>query len=345
MPSLASLFRCSIHPFLCIAAFTSPVYAAERLLTAHLDWSAPEMSACPSAESMVQAVETRLARTVFVRGGSADVLLTVRIRPTGSHWSAHLELLDVAGNTLGTRTLQSRSRDCAALNDVLPVVVALLVDASRHHITLELPPPQHGTIEPHPKEPPARAELAQSGSAQRTPPIDPIAPPHLGWTASAEGVYGLLPGATPGAKLSGFVEPEALNVPVEFWLGALSSMDDRAALRMSLIHLGAGVCPKLWQSSVQWSLCSGASVGALQTFGRGFEINLGSKSVHLDVRTWTQLDVPIARPWFVRIELGAVFPLIRRRFVGENEPQVRSLLHRPAAVAPQLAVGMGVGFR
>jgi len=169
--------------------------------------------------------------------------------------------------------------------------------------------------------------------------------PQLGWSASAEGVYGLLPGAAPGAKLSGFIAPGELNVPVEFWLGALSSNDGRAALRMTLMQLGFGVCPTLWRSPLQWSLCSGAGVGALQTFGRGFETNLGSKNFHVDVRTWTQLDVPIARPWFVRIDLGAVFPLIRRRFVGESEPNVRSLVHRPAAIAPLLAVGVGVGFR
>ncbi|HMA95416.1 MAG TPA: hypothetical protein VKP30_22160 [Polyangiaceae bacterium] len=345
MPNLASLSLRSLRTLLCVAAFTSPVCAAERLLTAHLDWSAPETSTCPSAESLVQAVETRLSRTVFVRGGSADVLLKVRIRPTGNQWSAQLELLDAARNTLGTRTLQSRSRDCAALNDVLPVVVALLVDASRQHVALDLPPPNDRTLEPDAKVAPSQ-DLARQGSAERTRLHNPpTASPNFGWTASAEGVYGLLPGAAPGAKLSGFIEPGQLNVPVEFWLGALTSSGGETALRMTLMHLGIGVCPKLWRSSVHWSLCSGASVGSLQTFGRGFEINLASKSVHVDVRTWTQLDVPIARPWFVRIELGAVFPLIRRRFVGESEPGVRSLLHRPAAVAPLLAVGVGVGFR
>lgn len=344
MPSSALPFLQSLCAFLCLASFALPSRGSERLLTAHLDWNAPLRSNCPTAKDMVQAVEVRLGRTVFVQGGSADVQLIVKIDPSGASWRAQLELLDAAQRAVGTRTLHSKSRDCAALNEVLPVVVALLVDATQQHVALELP-------QPNPTPPNnGRNEVSASldSQASKQPPraiAAPSASLGVGWTASFEGVYDLLPGVSPGAKLLGFVEPEGLQAPLEFWLSVLSSSDGPAALRMTIMQLGAGVCPKLWRGSVTWMLCPGFDVGAMQSFGRGFDVNLSSRSFHFDVRTWTQLDVPIARPWFVRLEAGALFPLIRRRFMGEREPQVPTLLHRPAAIAPFLAVGVGVGFR
>lgn len=344
MPSSALPLLQSLCASLCVAAFALPSYGSERLLTAHLDWSAPLTSNCPSAMDMVRAVEIRLGRTVFVEGRAADVRLIVKIEPSVGNWVARLELLDAAHKTVGTRTLHSKSRDCAALNEVLPVVVALLVDATQQHVALELPQP-NPTPPNNERNEQSASPQSQASTLRSNAAAAPSASLGVGWTASFEGVYALLPGAAPGAKLLGFVEPGALQVPLEFWLNALSSSDGPAAMRMTLMQLGAGGCPTLWRRSVAWMLCAGFDVGTMQSFGRGFDVNLSSKSFHFDVRAWTQLDVPIARPWFARIEAGALFPVTRPRFMGEKEPQVPTLLHRPAAIAPFLAVGVGVGFR
>ncbi|HEY5962183.1 MAG TPA: hypothetical protein VIV60_36755, partial [Polyangiaceae bacterium] len=124
-----------------ISGYGSRAQGDERLLTAKLEWSAPKGSRCPTAASMIKAVESRLSRSVFVEDARADVRLIVMLEPSGSKWSTRLELLDPRDVPLGTRYLKSASSNCAALSDVLPVVIALLLDASRPSVRLDLPEP------------------------------------------------------------------------------------------------------------------------------------------------------------------------------------------------------------
>ncbi|HEY5962182.1 MAG TPA: hypothetical protein VIV60_36750, partial [Polyangiaceae bacterium] len=163
----------------------------------------------------------------------------------------------------------------------------------------------------------------------------------------AEAIDGLLPGIAPGASLVGFVEPANLGMPIEFWIGAFSPGlgTEERGVRQSLIYAGLGLCPALWRGSLNWAACAGATVGEMQSFGRGFDVNQGATNLHVDVRAASVLDVPIARPWFLRLEAGVIFPLIRRRFVGAPEPDARTVLHRPNAIVPQLAIGIGVRFQ
>lgn len=331
----------TLSVLLFIAALSSASRAADRSLKASLDWTAPESASCPTASDMIRAVESRLRRTVFVESSKADVELTVSIERSGREWAARLELLDADRNTLGSRALRSASHDCAALKDVLPVVVALLVDASRQHVQLALPQPTYVPTTPTPAAP--KPLQQQAAHATRAPPARDRSL-ELGWVASAEGQYGLLPGAAPGGKLTGIIDSRTLHASFELWLAALSSSDDRKALWLSLFAAGTGVCRGLWRDRLHWRGCAGAGIGSLRGIGRGFEVNLSTGSLHVDARASTQLDLPIARPWFLRLEAGLVFPLVRPRFLGEMEPGVRVLVHRPAVIVPQLAVGFGVGF-
>jgi hypothetical protein len=222
----------------------------------------------------------------------------------------------------------------------LPVVVALVVDASQSHIRLELPPPHPVEEEPALPQPKARAKVNNLEQALR------VDAPHWGWVAQTELNYGLLPGLAIGGSAIGHYEP-LRQLPLELSFGYLPPTTNRESygLRISLVQIGARICPALLDSGIRWAACAGVSVGSLQATGRGFDVNKSRGSSYLDARASTLIDVPIARPWFVRVEMGAVFPLIRRALVGEPEPEVRTLLHRPAVCAPQVAIGMGVGFR
>jgi hypothetical protein len=289
---------------------------------------------------MAQAVESRLGRSVFVERDQADVILTAALRPNGSTWSAELELLGASHATLGTRHVQSKSRDCSAFNEVLPIVIALLVDASQNIVQLELPPPSYTPV--------TWPQVGHSSPQAVPSPLLPKAQTsRWGWAALGEEVHGLMPSATAGASLVGFFEPARTRVPFESWLGAIpaTASDQTLGLRLSLIHLGARLCPNLQRATLHWSVCAGLGVGNLQAVGRGFDVNRSDSTFYADVRATTQLDVPIARPWFARIEAGAIAPITRPRFEGEVEPGVRITLHRPATIVPRIALGLGVGFQ
>jgi hypothetical protein len=317
-----------------------PAHGAARRLTAYLEWTAPEASSCPSGSAMAQAVEARLGRRVFVERNQADVILTAAIKPNGAAWSAELELLDSRHATLGTRRVQSKSRDCSAFNDVLPIVIALLVDASQNIVQLELPPPSYTPVTW------AQVEYS-SPQAVPSPSLPTDGASRWGWAVLGEGVHGLMPSTAAGASVVGFFEPAHPRVPVEFWLGAIPATvsNHTQGIQLWLIHLGARLCPNLWRATLHWSVCAGVSVGDLQVVGRGFDVNRNDSTFFADARVTSQLDVPIARPWFARVEAGAIAPITRPRFEGEVEPGVRVTLHRPATIVPRIALGLGVGFQ
>ena len=315
----------------------------------HLDWTAPTASRCPEGRAVARAVETRLSRRVFVERALADVMLTVAVHRQGAGWSAQLEMLDRSGTRLGTRDVKSASAECAALSDVLPVVIALLVDASRTHVRLSLPAPSYRAAEARTAAPtrPLPASPPEPALPELTPTsVSDGSPWSLGWVALAEVSYGLLPQAAPGASLAALFEPPALGIPLELWLGALAptSSEARAGAQFSLLHAGVQTCPGLWQAVTRGALCAGVGAGRLQAFGRGFDVNQNQTSLHLEVRTAAQLDIPLGRPWFLRLEGGAMVPVLRPRFVGEIEPGVKTSLHRPAGIVPRAAIGIGAGL-
>lgn len=320
-----------------IAAPVRPAFSGERQLTAHLDWTAPTTQRCPTAAGTVRAVETRLNRTVFVQDSQADLFLTVALESKGATWLAKLTLLDADRKTLGTRELESNSHDCAALSDVLPVVIALLVDASQRDIRLDLPEPSYSPPVAKPLVLPSRPATLMSSHQPQASPM------RLGWRVQGEGFYGLLPEIAPGASVVGFVDPARRNLTLELWLGALSSTKSNAEVRFSLIHAGAGLCPNLWQHTVRGAICGGIDAGRLQSLGQGFDVNQSNTTLHVDLRAMIKIDVPIVRPWFAHLGAGVLFPMIRQQFVGEVTPQARTTLHRPALVVPVLMIGVGAG--
>jgi hypothetical protein len=275
---------------------------------------------------------------VFVERAEADVTLRVVLNQAGKGWHLRLELLDEKDTPLGTRDLESVGTDCAALTDVLPVVIALLLDASREHVRLTLPEPSY-----HPEVTPTEApRILESPPLPRAP--DPIW--HWGWVITADGTWGLLPGAVPGGSLVGRVETPHFRVPFEIWIGALAptSTDEDAGATFTLMHTGAALCPAVVRGAVRGALCGGAAIELLRSSGIGYDVVRQANRVTSDIRASFQLDIPFAEPFFARFELGAISPITRHRYFGESEPGVKTQLHRPAVIAPRAGIGIGVGF-
>jgi len=77
-------------------------------------------------------VEDRLHRAVFVSPTEADLKVSVSLgQGSDAQWSAHVTMRDADGHRLGDRLVKATGASCAALDDALVLVVALMLDMTR----------------------------------------------------------------------------------------------------------------------------------------------------------------------------------------------------------------------
>jgi hypothetical protein len=102
--------------------------AAER--TSSLSWvRLPGAERCATAPELARAVESRLAREVFVAPRHADLSVEGRVTPRdGGGYTATFAVATADGTVLGERTLDSADPDCHALTETVAFVVAVLID-------------------------------------------------------------------------------------------------------------------------------------------------------------------------------------------------------------------------
>jgi hypothetical protein len=312
-----------------LALAARPLHAEERALTSTLEWTAPQNPRCPSREWLVDAVETRLGRSVFVEPEQADVRLSGRLARSSQGYVVDLSLRDDKNKELGTRHIESRSADCGALRDTLPVVLALLVDVNLMHQTLALPEPAYAP-------PPAREESGDAG------PAAPRARSGAGVGLSGElsGLY--WPELTGGAHLQAWLEsPRGWRAGV--WLLGLAPVETSAAerTRLSLFAAGLEPCRRLHSGALGAYACAGAGLGRRSARGRGFELNERAGTLHVEARAGLRLELGLGGSLRALIEAGAVAPLTRDRYVGESAPGRRTELAEIPQLAPRLAIGLG----
>jgi hypothetical protein len=314
-----------------LLAFTArPAHAEERALTSTLEWTAPKNPRCPSRAWLVDAVETRLGRSVFVEPEQADVRLAGTLARSSQGYVVDLSLRDAKNKELGTRHIESRSADCGALRDTLPVVLALLVDVNLMHQTLALPepayaPPSAGT-RPTDSEEPVRPR-ARSGAG-------------VGLSGELSGLY--WPELTGGAHLQAWLEsPRGWRAGV--WLLGLAPVETGAAerTRLSLFAAGLESCPRLRSGALAAYACAGAGLGRRSARGRGFELNERAGTLHVEARAGLRLELGLGGSLRALIEAGAVAPLTRDRYVGESAPGRRTELAEIPPIVPRLALGLG----
>lgn len=293
--------------------------------------SAPQGAACATEPELRAAVERHLDRPVF---GDQKPDLTIRIafrRADEESFAADVVLSDPRGRSLGEREIRARGRECHVLDPSLVLVLALLVESP--------PEPEPPTLPPPPR-------------SETTGPIPPPMreAPSVRFTLAAAGAVslGLLPGVAAGAELSSgswFSSGWGLGL-----LAALYPYDEEerseagSGARFRSAEIGLEGCGKLAGADTIPGLfaCLGASGGAVQARGFGFDDNRGESSPFSLAAARVGGFLGLGGGVLGVASLRAGVPLVRAsyRFTpAGGEPET---LFRTAPIA--LSASLGAGF-
>jgi len=277
----------------------------------------------------VAEVERRLGRPVF--NAAAERSFEVEVTRFGKTYRSDVYVRDVAGHTIGHRSLQSDEPGCSALTNATALAIALVIDpeAAAHE-----PPPGTGVaaFEPPVVTPPPPA----SPAPPPTPPPAP-APVALRVPAPAERMpltaslraqlTGGLAGATsPGFELSFSARPSkrwgiaiagsyTLSQTVTRGIGSLDLGLTRAS---ALLTFDAGSSEK-----VRLVLAAGPSLGALHVAVREpTPVIAPGDFWFADLELGARLQIAVTKGVFIELGGAALLPLARQEFlvVGQNEP-------------------------
>ncbi len=126
------------------------------------------------------------------------------------------------------------------------------------------------------------------------------------------------------------------------WHEALPSRVSGATADFRFLTLRPELCPVSWPLSdaVELCPCAAARVGLVTAAGSDIAVAETETRFWADAELSFRFDASISGPWFARIELGAVLPFSRYRFVF-NDPE-QSVYPVPAVAG---AGGFGVGVQ
>ncbi len=309
-------------------------------ITASLSWvRAADTEGCISTEALSSEVEARLGRSVFGARSSADMRIEGSIQRVDSpnvRWRVRFTLYDVGGKPLGHRDLESDREDCAALDDSLALIVALLVDLHKDEAR-----EQQRRLAPRP---PAKKPTTFR-IPKRTRKIDRRRAPEVWSAVGVSTSYGYLPQAALGIRLAVGLDP-AVFWPME--LDAILTFPSErhtntGGARFTARSVGLSICPlTLRQSWVVTRACAGGRLGQLIATGFGFdETHEPNVLVPSGLARVTAM-FPLGDHFGVSAGAGALVPLKRPRFVADEAGTV--LLHQPWPVSPLVELAGAVRF-
>ena len=309
---------CRVTVACALVAGARPALSEEPAVLVSMDWQRkPGAETCIDQARLGAEVERRLERQVFVPFRRAHMYVTGSIAPVpgGTEWVASMEARDTTGRLVGVRVVRSEAARCEDLDSSLALVLAIAIDSARQKIVVRVPPPSE------------EAPKAVWGGA--------VAPTF--W-----GSWGLLPGFSMGAGLRAGVEPPSFW-PFELELAGYfpkrKELNGRGAEFVGW-HAGASLCPSVLGGAAAVRVCGGGQAGVLQGAGFGFAVPRQATSTMLNGALRGEVEVPIGR-LVPRLGLGAVFPLVRDRFVYEVGDEMREL-HRPSWVVVGFDVGLAL---
>jgi hypothetical protein len=375
-----SLQRASIVGALCTAALVqcaSALHAQPRPSSRPglgFNWVRLEgAQACVSSVDLMNRIEERAGRILFVRTGEAVLTLDGYVRSASQpgiatyQWAVTFEISDAHGKVLGRRDLGVlEGADCEVVARAAELIFDLTLDPDGvlgTGIALE-PDTQrlldellHG--EPSQLDPatlPAAVAIPASSkpALAKPPPSSRQEPerPRDGRTDDEKvtldlagvGMLGALPGVAPGI---------ALNVTIPTRAGLLFELGLRTFAEQSVPAQRAGGEARLGQQSASLVLCpsrvfslllvcAGAEYGRQSSSASGFSSARRGQShdlVNLVAQSTLQLDLV---SWlFVRASAALVLPLIRRQYVYDSHGgDVR--MFRAAAVSARAELGLGL---
>jgi hypothetical protein len=299
-----------------------------------LEWLPGEGGeSCPNAAAFMAKVEEHLGASPATTAQHARVLLRARIQHqngAGARWTAEAQIVNSAGDILGSRTISNDSDTCGSVSDALALVSALILA----NPPIATPPPQ-----------PIAAPIPTATVA--------IPSPKPRWSAGLAAGPSVSVGMLPGAGLAG--ELQVLLVPpvgpglyagFVFWPQSKATLAGQqgAAIRAWIATLG--ICPFSWSSdSRQLDLCAGGELGRMHASGFGFVSSSSSDRWILDLTGGAQGRQRIAGGWFVQLGVRLVVPLLRNRVAYANVEGTPQRVFEMGSVAAVGHLGLGFAFR
>jgi hypothetical protein len=321
--------------------------AGDDFVSVRLDWQrAPGAEECVSAEALQQAVANRLGRSPFV-AESSHVTVKGRVAPQERGWIAELELVSERGVRIGTRTIQTEADHCSALDESLPLVLALMIDIPQEEVRRA-----EEALEPKPAPAPEPRPVVKRAPPRTTPiavPKESFAPREP-WRFQAAAIgtasLGLLPEVGFGAGVTIGVEPPTFwltELDATVWLPADTEDEGEGGGQFSLLSVGLYLCPlSLDALPLRVDLCAGQRVGRLVADGFDFDRNREQVRLIYTLGLRSRAWLSLAGPFLLGFGLGIEAPLARDKFFYTGSSGERAELFRMAPVAGTAELGLGI---
>jgi hypothetical protein len=276
-------------------------------------------------------VERRLGREVFLPPSRASVVLEGRIERSSAPegFRAVITVSNEGGAVQGFREIQSAAPTCAAMDEDLALVIAVMIDpeaalAPRRPATTSPPPPRR--VEPVPFAPPPswRVSLQAGGAA----------------------MLGLLPRVGGGVLIRSNIDPPRF---LGFEVGGIlfprvGTAQGSVGATFQLAEGFVSACPlTLHAFGADLSACAGVQVGAIHAEGSGSATGTAQEQGLFNLALEGRVRRRLVGPLVAGAGLGLVVPVLRDRFsYVVHVPNVE--LYTMAPVAGQVNFSLGVEF-
>jgi hypothetical protein len=301
-----------------------------------LNWvRLPGAEACIGSRALAIAVERRLGREVFVSPSRAAVAVEGRVERTAAPpgFRAVITIANEAGKELGNREIHSAAPSCAAMDDDLALVIAVMIDPDAAlGPVLPRPPQALPPVVPPPAPPPV-------------PPDREPAPPawSIGLQAGGMAMLGLMPRISGGVLLRSHVEPP------RFWafevggvlFPAVAASQGGASASFQLAEAFVSVCPLTVRVvGTALSACAGVQAGSLRASGFGLAAGTSAELGLFDFALEGRVRRRLVGPLVAAAGLGLVVPVLRARFSYPAQGGAELFSMAPVAGAVDLSLGV-----
>lgn len=330
---------------------------ADRARTSSLSWlRMTGADACIATQALARSVEERLGRRVFVSAAEADVSVEGRIeKRAAGGWHSVITIRDGKGALLGTRELDRPDASCAALNEPLALIIAVMIDpeAKLSSGPPPLPAPAPAPA-PAPTPAPAAAPAAAPAPAPAGPPDADVPAPRAKdpWRFQGDAVAtissGIAPQVDPGGSIAGTLFLPRIPLGLRGY-GSLflptTAEQDGARASFDLFYLGSAICPTLRRPAIVAMLCFGGHLGVIRSHPETLNRGVADKTEAIwNAVSEVRVTIPVLAPLALTAGASAVLPLVRPTFGYEraDASRTRANLHEVSVFA--MAADVGIGF-
>jgi hypothetical protein len=246
---------------------------------------------------------------------------------------AVLELRSPPELVIGTRTIDTDESSCHALDEALPIVVAMMLNVPREELTLSLPsrPAAEGT--PPPTETPSPSSTFHAGAEISIQTFAQV---------------GILPDVAPGFRIASMTlidHDSAIGLDVAFAPEVVHAYGAEQVV-FRLLSVGVSTCALggLVESWLRLEACAGIRVDALWAEPQGFDENRPTLAWIVEPELGGRIAFLLASPAWLMIGLSGSVPIPQPVFAYRTPSREIVELHRVAPVAGRLDIGLALRF-